>query len=72
MPAEAMPGPRERELDLPESLPAGAAVDLRRFGEILRHLAEEAVDQPDREGHVQRDIGEDQPKCVSMMPIARK
>ena len=53
-------GAGERKLDLPEGLPARAAVDLRGLREIARHLPEEAVDQPDGEGHVERDIGEDQ------------
>src|SRR4051794_14794668 len=36
-------GPGQRKLDLPEGLPARAAVDLRSFGEVFRYLAEKAV-----------------------------
>ena len=60
--AEAMPGAGQRKLDLPERLPARAAIDLRGLREILRDLPEEAVGQPDGEGHVDRHIDEDQPE----------
>ena len=62
----------ERKLDLPERLPARAAVDLRRLREVARHLAEEAVDQPDRERHVEGDIGQDQPEMRVDDADARK
>ena len=60
--AEAMPGPASGNSTCQNACQVRAAVDLRRLGEVARHLTKESVDQPDGERHVERDVGQDQPK----------
>ena len=55
-------GRGERQGDAAEGGEARIAVDHRRFLEIDRDLAEEALHHPDAEGDVERRVGDDQPE----------
>ncbi len=62
MPAEAMPGPASGNSTCQNACQRVQPSICAASARSLRHLPEEAVDQPDGEGHVERDIGEDQPE----------
>ena len=71
MPAERMPGHRDREDDVDHRLPARRAVDPGAFLELLRDRLEVAHQQPGAERDQEGRVGEDQrPRRVAQVEVA--
>ena len=47
--------PRERDVDVPEQVPGGRAIDAGRLRELARHVDEVGAHPKDGKGHVQGD-----------------
>ena len=63
--------PREREVDAPEQIPGGRAVDAGRLRDLSRHVDEMGTHPEDGKGHVQADQRQhDRERCCKC-PIAR-